>query len=79
MIAGMLVALTMVFLFASHLDTLTLARAVAIGFGESINRSLICQPEDDPIVELYPKAEIGWIAVHLLTFSVLELHVLQGI
>ena len=40
MIVGMLVALTMVFLFASHLDTLTLARAVAIGFGGSINRGL---------------------------------------
>ena len=40
--------LTMVFLFASHLDTLTLARAVAwstvaIGFGGLINRGLICQ------------------------------------
>jgi hypothetical protein len=41
--------LTMVFLFASHLDTPTLARAVAwstvaIGFGKLINRGLICQP-----------------------------------
>ena len=41
--------LTMVFLFASHLDTPTLARAVAwstvaIGFGRLINRGLICQP-----------------------------------
>ena len=64
MIVGTLVALTMVFLFASHLDTLTLARAVAwstvaIGFGGlMINRGLICQPGDVPTVDSIPRLKL---------------------